>query len=296
MPTTEFATGAGAVFEPAEKIVVSKGQMVSVCRAPTVVLLGVAFDKTNFAEAVQRIEEMIASREPHYVCTANVDFVVQARHDAELRRILNGADLTLCDGTPLVWASRLLGNPLPERVAGSDLVPQLIERAAGKNWRLFFLGATPEANAQAIANVRGQFPNVFANGFSPPFQRLAEINNIEIAKRIRATQPDILLVAFGCPKAEKWIAANFRALGVPVTIGVGATIDFLAGRVKRAPLWMQHAGVEWIFRLWQEPRRLFKRYATDLWQFGWAMTAEIWRVKLRARRKPEVSEITKDAA
>ncbi len=122
------------------------------------------------------------------------------------------------------------------------------------------------------------------------------MDNEEITKQIRAARPDILLVAFGCPKAEKWIAANYRALGVPVTIGVGGTIDFLAGRIKRAPVWMQRAGLEWIFRFWQEPGRLFKRYATDLWHFGCAMIAEICRMKFRARRKPGISKITKGAA
>jgi N-acetylglucosaminyldiphosphoundecaprenol N-acetyl-beta-D-mannosaminyltransferase len=102
----------------------------------------------------------------------------------------------------------------------------------------------------------------------------------DIAQRILAARPDLLLVAFGCPKAEKWIAMNYQSLGVPVTIGVGATIDFLAGRVKRAPVWMRGAGVEWLFRLCQEPRRLFRRYAADLWHFSWAMAAQWWRTQV----------------
>ena len=264
---------------------------------PPVTLLGVAFSNVTFAETLARIEAMIASRQPHYICTANVDFLVQARRDAELCRILNEAHLVLCDGTPLVWASRWLGKPLPERVAGSDLVPQLIRVAAENNHRLFFLGATPEANEQAVANVRSQFPNVIIAGhYSPPFRPLPELDNGEITKRIRATHPDIVLVAFGCPKAEKWMAGNYRSLGVPVTIGIGGTIDFLAGRMKRAPLWMQRAGLEWIFRLCQEPRRLFRRYAADLWYFAWAMTAELRRMKLPPRRQPGISEAAKDLA
>lgn len=224
---------------------------------------------------------MIASRRPHYIATANVDFLAHAQHDAELRRILLNANLVLCDGTPLVWASRLLGNPLPERVAGSDLMPHLLDAAARKKYRLFFLGATAEANEQAAANVRTQFADVIIAGhYSPPFRPLAEMDNEEIARRIRAARPDILFVAFGCPKAEKWIAMNYRALGVPVTIGVGATIDFLAGRVRRAPVWMRRAGVEWVFRLWQEPRRLFKRYLGDLRIFAMAMFAQFLVMRL----------------
>lgn len=242
-------------------------------------LLGVPFDNVTFHETLARIEEMILSRQPHYVATANVDFVVRARRDPRFRRALLGAHLILCDGTPLIWASRIFRNPLPERVAGSDLVPELVKLAAQKNYSLFFLGTTPEACAQAAANVRKQFPELVVDYFSPPFRPLHEMDNGEIAKRIRAAQPDIVLVAFGSPKAEKWMEANYRALGVPVMIGVGATIDFLAGHVKRAPLWMRRCGLEWIFRLLQEPRRLFKRYMIDLWHFGIAFAEEFWKLK-----------------
>ncbi len=246
-------------------------------------LLGVPFDNLAFNETLDHIEEMISSRQPHYVATANVDFVVRARRDPRFRRALLGSHLILCDGTPLIWTSRIFGTPLPERVAGSDLVPELVKLAAQKNYRLFFLGTTPEACAQAAANVRKQFPEIVVDYFSPPFRPLHEMDNDEIAKRIRAAQPDIVFVAFGSPKAEKWMSANYRSLGVPVMIGVGATIDFLAGHVKRAPVWMRRGGLEWIFRLLQEPRRLFKRYMIDLWHFGIALLVELWRVKFGRR-------------
>ena len=251
-----------------------------------IALLGVAFDNLTLRETVGRIEEMIASRRSHYVVTANVDFLAQARRDVELQRILLDAPLVLCDGTPLVWVSRLFGNPLPERVAGADVVPELIRVAAEKNYRLFFLGTTEEANTQAIARLRAQFPDLEISHYSPPFRPLLEMDDAEIIRRIRAARPDLLFVAFGCPKAEKWLAMHYRELRVPVAIGVGATIDFLAGNMKRAPLWMQRGGVEWIYRLCQEPRRLFKRYATDLWYFGGAMVRQWWTMQLRvgARR------------
>src|SRR6266850_2289519 len=144
---------------------------------PPVTMLGVAFGNVTFAETLARIDAMIASQQPHYICTANVDFLVQARRDRELRRILNEAHLVLCDGTPLVWASRWLGNPLPERVAGSDLVPQLIRVAADKNHRLFFLGASPEANAQAVARLKALYPTLqIAGCYSPPFKPLLEMD------------------------------------------------------------------------------------------------------------------------
>lgn len=244
-----------------------------------IAMLGVAFDHVTLRETVCLIEEMIASRRPHHIVTANVDFLAQARGDVELQRILLDAPLVLCDGTPLVWASRLFGNPLPERVSGADIVPELIRVAASKLYRLFFLGTTEEANTRAIARLRGAYPDLEISHYSPPFRPLLEMDNTEIIRQIRAAKPDLLFVAFGCPKAEKWIARHHRELGVPVAIGVGAAIDFLAGNVKRAPLWMQRSGMEWVYRLCQEPRRLFKRYAVDLWFFGGAMVRQGWTMR-----------------
>jgi N-acetylglucosaminyldiphosphoundecaprenol N-acetyl-beta-D-mannosaminyltransferase len=255
-------------------------------RSPgTIALLGVAFDALNAAQALEKIEELVASGRSHFVVTANVDFLVQAQGDVELRWALADASLVLCDGTPLVWASRWLGHRLPERVAGSDLAPALIRLAVEKKYRLFFLGATPEANETAVVRVRSEFPGVIIAGhYSPPFMPLPEFDHEEIARRIRTARPDLLMVAFGCSKAEKWMAMCARSLGVPVSIGVGATLDFLAGRMKRAPLWMRRAGLEWVYRLCQEPRRLWRRYARDLWRFGVALAAQWWRLRARSSR------------
>jgi N-acetylglucosaminyldiphosphoundecaprenol N-acetyl-beta-D-mannosaminyltransferase len=257
--------------------------------AQPIALLGVAFDNLTLGETVSCIEEMIASRRPHYVATANIDFLRLARRDAELQRLLLDAPLILCDGTPLVWASRLFGNALRERVAGADLVPELIRVAAIKHYRVFFLGTTEEANQQAIASLRAKFPDLAISYYSPPFQPLLEMDDTEIISRIRAAKPDLLFVAFGCPKAEKWLGMHYRELGVPVAIGVGATIDFLAGRLKRAPKWMQRSGLEWVHRLLGEPRRLFGRYAADLWFFGGAIAREWWTMKVRIQREPSAS-------
>lgn len=248
--------------------------------APSIALLGVPFDNVTTDETVALIEQMVASRKPHYLATANVDFLVQALHDVELRRILLDAHLVLCDGTPLVWASRLLGNPLPERVAGSDLVPLLIQLAAAKKYKFFFLGGTPDSASQAVQNLQNKYPGLtLAGHYSPPFSSLLSMDHDEIRRRIQEAKPDMLFVSFGCPKQEKWIAMHYRSLGVPVCVGVGATIDFLAGKVKRAPKWMQKTGTEWIFRLLQEPRRLGPRYAKGLWWFGRAILRQWWEMK-----------------
>jgi N-acetylglucosaminyldiphosphoundecaprenol N-acetyl-beta-D-mannosaminyltransferase len=249
-----------------------------------VCILGVPLDAVTMDEALERIAEMVDSGRPHYVVTPNVDFLVQARTNPELHRILCEADLVLCDGQPLVWASRWLGNPLPERVAGADLTPRLLEQAAAKGHRVFLLGATPESNDEACRRLQLSHPDLqLAGHFAPPFCPLEEMDHESIICRIRATEPDILLISFGCPKQEQWIARNYRALGVPVCLGLGATIDFLAGRVRRAPAWMRRSGLEWTYRLLQEPRRLFRRYWTDLRSFGTALLIQWWSLGGRAR-------------
>jgi N-acetylglucosaminyldiphosphoundecaprenol N-acetyl-beta-D-mannosaminyltransferase len=173
--------------------------------------------------------------------------------------------LVLCDGTPLVWASRWLGAPLRERVAGSDLMPLLAAHAARAGHRLFLLGADEATLAEASARLTAANPSlVIAGTYSPPVAKLLELDHEGILQRIHAARPDILLVAFGCPKQEKWIYMNLPRLNVPVTIGVGGTFDMIAGRVRRAPVWMRRCGLEWTVRLAQEPRRLFNRYLLDL--------------------------------
>lgn len=263
----------------------SRVPAVSGFSRPPIAILGVPLENVTAAETMDLIEQMIASRRPHYIVTANVDFLTQAAADVELRRILFDSDLALCDGTPVLWASRFLGNPLPERVAGSDLVPLVIEAASKKGYRLFFLGSTPETGQTAMAKLRERFPGLKATHYSPPFRHLLEMDHDEITRRIREANPDVLFVCFGCPKQEKWMAMHHRSLGVPVSMGVGGTLDFLAGHLKRAPKWMQRTGTEWVFRLAQEPRRLLKRYVKDFWVFGVGIAAQWWRLRLRQARR-----------
>ncbi len=252
-------------------------------RAP-IAILGVPFDNVTTEETVACIGAMIASRQPHYLATANVDFVVQALEDVELRRILFDAHLVLCDGMPLVWASRQLGNPLPERVTGSDLIPRLLKEAERLGWRVFFLGGSTESVAMAAAKTLEKHPLLqLVGAYSPPFKPLLEMDQADIAARITAARPDLLLVAFGCPKQEKWINMHYRELGVPVSVGVGATIDFLAGTFKRAPVWMQKTGTEWVFRMLQEPRRLARRYGKGFWIFGRAIMRQARQLRSRPR-------------
>lgn len=250
-----------------------------------ITILGVPFDLVTPEETVQRIAAMIASGRPHYLATANVDFLVQALGDVELRRILFDAHLVLADGMPVVWASRFLGNPLPARVTGSDLVPRLLAESERQGWRVFLLGGTEQSLGQATGRIRSQYPRLALVGaYSPPFRPLLEMDHEDLLRRLREAKPDLLFVAFGCPKQEKWLSMHYRRAGVPVGIGVGATIDFLAGTFRRAPVWMQRTGLEWVFRLLQEPRRLAGRYGRGLWIFGGAILRQWWRMRSRRPR------------
>lgn len=253
-----------------------------------VAVLGVPFTPLDTDGAIDAIRVMIRSRRAHQIVTANVDFLVQAHRDVELRRILLDADIVLCDGAPVRWASRWLGNPLPARVAGSDLVPALFSSPLGRGLRVFLLGAGPGVATDAAVQIGLRWPEVHVVGaFCPAFGSLLEMNHEEIIREVRTARPDVLLVAFGCPKQEKWIAMHLRSLGVPVVIGVGATIDFLAGRVRRAPAWMQNHGLEWLYRLMQEPARLQQRYRTNLREFFPAVARQVRALHIATRRPGE---------
>ena len=237
-----------------------------------VILLGIPFHDVTMAETLEYIDAMIVRRRPGYLATANLDFAAQASRDVELQRILFDASLVLCDGTPLVWASRWLNAPLRERVAGSDLMPHLFAHCEKAGHRIFFLGSSDEVLVEAAAKCREQYPKLVICGtYSPPYAKLLELDREEMARRIRQVAPDILLVAFGCPKQEKWIYMNYRELGVPVSVGIGASLDFIAGKFRRAPVWMRVCGLEWVFRMMQEPRRLFNRYCIDLMFFAYTL-------------------------
>jgi N-acetylglucosaminyldiphosphoundecaprenol N-acetyl-beta-D-mannosaminyltransferase len=237
------------------------------------IILGVPIDDLNIPEALDRLEEFIkigrASGRSHQIATVNADFVVNSLHDPELRRILQEADMATADGMPLVMGARMLGVPLTGRVTGADLVPALAARAAQKGYSIFLLGARPGVAARAAQILQSRYDGLKIVGVvSPPNTSLLEMDQ-SILDAVKAANPDILLVAFGNPKQEKWISMYARELSVPICIGIGGTLDMIAGITKRAPLWMQRAGLEWLYRLTQEPRRLWKRYVLDMVYFGY---------------------------
>ncbi len=215
----------------------------------------------TFAEALDRVEALIRERQPAYFITANLHYAMLTAQDARLRSLNDGAAFILADGMPLVWASRWRPRRLPGRVAGSDLVPALCERAAARGFRVYFLGGGPGVGDEAARRMVQRYPGLQIVGVEvPPFRALSPEEEAALIGRIRAARPDLLFVAFGQPKGELWLEKHREALGVPACAQIGATLDFLADRVPRAPRWMQRTGLEWVYRLYREPTRLTSRY------------------------------------
>ncbi len=253
-------------------------------------LFGMEIDALNMGQAIDCLHSWMAEdrREScRYVVTPNVDHAVLWQEHEGLRAAYREAAMVLADGHPLVWASRLLGRPLPERVPGSDLVPKFFAscQERGRELRVFLLGAAPGVAARAARNIHERWPMVKVVGvYSPPlgFEKDPDENEL-ILGRVMLTQPDLVVVGLGAPKQECWVAQHHGELAAKAALCVGATIDFLAGEKRRAPHWMQRLGIEWLHRMLSEPRRLVKRYAKDAWVFPqlvvkqWLAPSRTWR-------------------
>lgn len=217
--------------------------------------------RTQAADAVMALVE---AGTPSYFITANAHYAMLTGSDADLRKINDQAAFILADGAPLVWASRFKKLRLPERVAGSDLIYDLCERAASKNHRVFLLGGAPGVADDATRRLQELYPGIRIVGSeAPPFREPSAEEHEALLGRIRQAEPDLLFVAYGQPKGEFWIARNLPDLNVPVAVQVGASFDFVSGRVPRAPRLLQKIGLEWAHRIWREPTRLAPRYARN---------------------------------
>lgn len=226
-----------------------------------VVLFGVPFHNVSYEEAINWIVSRIHSGKPAMVATANVDFVMQASEDPELHKILLGADLVLADGAPIVGLSALFGPKLSQRVTGSDLTPMLAKACEKEKFTLYLLGGRPGVAQKSAAVLTQKCPLLeIAGTLSPPMLPLPEMNTQEIVNLVNQAQPDLLLVALGAPKQEKFIRRHLDLWQVPVSIGVGGTLDFLAGVQWRAPRLVQKFALEWLWRLSTNPKRLLQRY------------------------------------
>ncbi len=226
-------------------------------------------DNLTMAETLLAIDELIQKNKNAYVVTPNVDHIVKLETNERLKNAYSEADLILTDGKPLVWASRLYRNPIKEKVSGSDLFPELCNLAADRHYTMFFLGAKEGVAAKAAENLKKEYPELrIAGCYAPPLGFENDAKELEkIESLIKNVKPHILVLALGCPKQEI-IAHQYRNLfEVPLTLCLGATLDFAAGKVKRAPRWMANAGLEWLYRIYQEPSRMFRRYVLEDWKF-----------------------------
>ena len=234
---------------------------------PPALLPGVPIDDVNMDEAVAHVADLVTNGRRHHrthqVATVNVDFLVNALDDESTRRLLQGADLSLADGMPVLWGARAAGMSLRERVTGADLVPALAARAAENSWHIHLFGSSPGTAEAAAELLRTRHPGARITGCSGPVIRDVSAVDDDVLTDIIELDPDILCVALGNPKQERFIDANRARLRTPVMIGVGGTFDMLIGNKKRAPSVIQKIGMEWVVRLAQEPGRLAKRYGHD---------------------------------
>jgi N-acetylglucosaminyldiphosphoundecaprenol N-acetyl-beta-D-mannosaminyltransferase len=260
------------------------GCVVSEPCVERVEVLGVNVSAINMRDAVATIEAWIANRSSNYVCITGAHGVIESQTDVELRRIHNRAGLVTPDGMPLVWVSRLLGHRRTSRVYGPDLMRALTAVSATKGYRQFYYGGNEGVAALLATTLARQHPGLVVCGTcTPPFRRLTLEEDVAVVETINASKPDIVWVGLSTPKQEYWMASHIGRVDAPVMIGVGAAFDFLTGLKRQAPPWMQRNGLEWLFRLMSEPRRLWRRYASIVPRFIALAAAQLIRTKLQAR-------------
>jgi N-acetylglucosaminyldiphosphoundecaprenol N-acetyl-beta-D-mannosaminyltransferase len=241
-------------------------------------------DAVTFDEALDTIAELVQAGRGGAVFTPNVDHIVMAESNERFRQAYAGANLSLVDGTPVFWASRVLGTPLPEKVSGSDLVVPLARRAAEQGWRVYLLGGAPGVAAEAAERLRLVHGTNVVGHDDAMISLSGNDGERAVIDRIRRARPNLLLVALGAPKQELFTQRVRDAIRPAVAVAIGASLDFVTGRVTRAPRWMSTLGLEWVYRLAQEPRRLWRRYLVQDPKFLWVVA----RTFLAARRSRTV--------
>lgn len=246
-------------------------------RRNVVDIVGVEVDRLDMSGTLARIENFIASGRPHRHVVVNASKLVMIRGDQHLARAVQSCDLVNADGQSVVWASRLTSCPLPCRVTGIDLMTQLLRRSHDKGYRVYFLGAREETIVKLVSRCESEFSGLKISGWHSGYFDASEEQ--QVISDIRSSRPHILFVAMGSPLQEYWLEGNCHSLGVPFCMGVGGTFDVLAGNLRRAPLWMQTNGLEWLFRLLQEPTRMWRRYLRSNLMFSWL----VWKEHVRHR-------------
>jgi len=253
-------------------------------------ILGVGVSSINLDDAVATIERWIGERSRNYVCITGVHGVMESRRDKHLRRIHNNAGMVTPDGMPLVWLSRLLGKRRTRRVYGPDLMRKLTDLSSRRGYRQFYYGGAEGVALSLQRTLTEAHPGLDVAGtLCPPFRTLTHDEDDAAVDAINATHPDIVWVGLSTPKQERWMAEHLGRVQAPVMIGVGAAFDFLAGTKRQAPIWMQRHGLEWLFRLSSEPRRLWRRYAYIVPGFAILATGELLRHALHPGRAPSLA-------
>lgn len=232
----------------------------------TVRVWGVPLRPLTLEGTLQAVSALIEKNEPSFFITANTHYLMLSEEQPELRALNERATFIVADGAPVVWAARRAATPLPERVAGSDLIFELSRLAAQAGYRVFLAGGGPGVAEEAARRLVERYPGLQVVGTaSPSFRDGAQADLEQLKAQLAEARPHLLIVAATMPLGERWIGAHIHELGVPMVVNLGAAIDFAAGRIRRAPVWMQKSGLEWAFRLWLEPRRLYARYASNAW-------------------------------
>jgi N-acetylglucosaminyldiphosphoundecaprenol N-acetyl-beta-D-mannosaminyltransferase len=239
--------------------------MLRVMQNTPLVLFGVPFHNVTFEEAIQWTVDRVRSGKPGVIATANLDFLVLAQTDPELREVLYEADLVIADGFPPVKLAPFFGPSLKGRVTGSDITPMLAARAEKEGISIYGLGAAEGVAMKAMAVLKHRHPALkIAGAWSPPYAPLDKMDHAEILRRLDEAKPDILFTAFGAPKQDKFNHMHVKTWNVPVSIGIGGTLDFIAGVQTRAPVWVQKLQCEWLWRWGTDPKRLTKRYVSNI--------------------------------
>jgi N-acetylglucosaminyldiphosphoundecaprenol N-acetyl-beta-D-mannosaminyltransferase len=242
-------------------------------------ILGVRVDAVQIPQVVERVKDWIANgRACHYVTFTGLHGVSETRKDSKFKDILNGADLVVADGMPVVWLGRLHGHSLPRRVYGPELMETFC-RETGASYRHFFYGGAPGVADSLAASLMERFHIVVAGTHSPPFRELTSEEDEALVKLVHEASSDLFWVGLSTPKQERWMYEHRTRLQLPVLLGVGAAFDLNCGRLRQAPEWMRENGLEWLFRLLAEPRRLWKRYLVTIPSAIWGISVEIFSLK-----------------
>ena len=268
--------------------------MTGTARSQKVDVLGCRIDALTLGETLAEVERIVETGVPVQHCVVNASKAVLMQSDARLRDIVTSCALVNADGQSVVWAARILGRPLPERVAGIDLFQALLARAAMRGWGVYFLGATYDVVAESVARAHRDHPDLKVCGWHDGYLREGDTD--AIVAEVNETRPHILFVGMPSPRKEYWLAENLERMAVPFCMGVGGSFDVYSGRTKRAPLWMQKAGLEWFHRFAAEPRRMWRRYLFGNLSFAWLVGSHYRNERGQGRRRTDVEAGTRTSS